>query len=326
MSVQRNEAPHVHAGLRDRMESVRKPMRKCGVILSCCLIALALIGDASLFAEVGSVQATTKPAPTTMPAPPFVDLYSGPAPGALGSKDADIPAVQIFLAPPGTATGAAMFVWPGGGYAHLAKHESLPVGRWLQSIGITAFVLRYRLAPYHYPIEIDDGERAVRFVRANSEKYHIDPHRIGIIGFSAGAHLSTSVSTHFDAGNPAAIDPVERVSSRPDLQIDMYSVVTMGVNAHAGSRANLLGPDPDAALINFMSNEKQVTDQTPPAFVVHSIADKTVPVSNSDGYVAALKAHGVEVVYLRIDKLGHGFGLQKFWTDPCAKWLADRHF
>jgi acetyl esterase/lipase len=264
--------------------------------------------------------------PTTLPAPPFVDLYPGAAPGALGTQDRDTPAVQILSPSPGYATGAAIVVCPGGGYTQLSKHEALPVGRWLQGQGITAFVLRYRLAPYKYPIEINDGLRAIRFVRANAVQYHVDPHRIGIIGFSAGGHLSTTVSTHFDAGDPTAADPVERASSRPDLQIDMYPVVTMGPETHAGSRANLLGAHPDPSLVTLMSNQLQVSDQTPPTFIVHSTKDKTVPVSNSDDYVAALKAHGVEVVYLRINNLGHGFGLQPFWTDPCEKWLRAHNF
>jgi acetyl esterase/lipase len=292
------------------------------ILFTLCLL-LTLTGAS--FARAETRPAPTS-APTTMPAPPFVNIYPGPAPGATGTADTDTPAVQILLAPPGTTTGAAMVVCPGGGYAQLAKHEALPVGQWLQSQGITAFVLRYRLAPYQYPVEINDGIRALRFVRASSERYHIDPHRIGIIGFSAGGHLSTSVSTHFDDGNPDAPDPVDRVSSRPDLQIDMYPVVTMGPHAHSGSRNNLLGANPDPALVTLFSNELQVSAQTPPAFVVHSTNDKTVNVTNSDDYVAALKAHGIEVVYLRIDKLGHGFGLQKFWTDPSEKWLRAHNF
>lgn len=292
-------------------------------ILPTLSLLLALTGMSITNAQT---HPTPTSAPTTMPAPPFVDLYDGPAPGAIGTADTDIPAVQMLIPPPGIATGAAMVVCPGGGYAHLAKHEALPMGQWLQSQGITAFVLRDRLAPYKYPIEINDGIRAIRFVRANCDRYHLDPHRIGIIGFSAGGHLATSVSTHFDNGNPAAADPIDRVSSRPDLQIDMYPVVSMGSHAHVGSRNNLLGPHADPALVTLMSNELQVTPQTPPAFVVHSTNDKIVPVINSDDYVAALKAHGVEVVYLRIDQLGHGFGLQKFWTDPAEKWLKAHNF
>ncbi len=291
------------------------------------VVALVLIALLLESVPAGTISAAgTNSSATTMPVPPWVDLYPGPAPGAMGAEDRDIPALEMFTPSAGSATGAAMIVCPGGGYGMLVRHEGVPVAEWLQSLGITVFVLRYRVAPYHYPVEIDDGLRAVRFVRANSGKYKIDPHRIGIIGFSAGGHLSTAVSTHFDAGNPAAADPVERVSSRPDLQIDLYPVVTMGPGTHVRSRANLLGANPDAALVDLMSNEKQVTAQTPAAFIVHSIKDKTVPVSNSDDYVGALKAHGVEVQYLRIDQLGHGFGLQKFWTDPCAVWLARHHF
>jgi acetyl esterase/lipase len=259
---------------------------------------------------------------------PWVNLWPGKAPHALGEEKADTPALQIFLPVAGTATGSAIVVCPGGGYGHLAPHEGGKIGQWLAENGVTAFVLRYRLAPkYHYPAEIEDGQRAVRFVRAHAADYGIDPHRIGIIGFSAGGHLTSSVATHYTAGDPKSEDPVDRVSSRPDLHIVIYPVIKMvGPDSHAGSRKNLLGPEPDPKLMELFSNEKQVTKDTPPAFVVHSVTDKTVPVSNSDAYVEALRLAGVEYVYVRIDHGPHGFGLTDDWAKPCIDWLRRMKF
>jgi acetyl esterase/lipase len=274
-------------------------------------------------------------APTTAPSKvvwttqgSWINLYPDKIPGALGDSPADVPALQIIQPASGAATGAAFVVCPGGGYGGLAPHEGPVVGQWFADHGITAFVLRYRLGPkYHYPVEIEDGRRAVRFVRAHAADYKIDPHRIGIIGFSAGGHLTSSVATHYTAGDPSAADPVDRVSSRPDLQVVIYPVIKMtGPDAHAGSRRNLFGDNPDPKLPDLFTNNKQVTKDTPPAFIVHSTTDKTVPVSNSDDYAAALKDAGVDYVYVRLDHYPHGFGLKDDWTQPCADWLKKHNF
>jgi acetyl esterase/lipase len=246
-------------------------------------------------------------------------------PGAQGDTPADIPAVQVFL--PAEPTGSSFVVCPGGGYGHLANHEGPVIGAWLAKNGVTAFVLRYRLGPkYHHPIQINDAQRALRLVRANAEKWKLDPKRIGIMGFSAGGHLASTASTHFDAGKPDAEDPIDRVSSRPDLTILIYPVISMTSKGHAGSRNNLLGKDPDPALIELLSNENHVTDQTPPAFLVHSTQDKGVPVENSDMYAAALKAHNIPVEFIRGELGGHGFGLKDFWDSKCIAWLRANKF
>jgi acetyl esterase/lipase len=249
------------------------------------------------------------------------NLWPEKPPFAQGTEPADIPVVQVFV-PDGKASGASIVVCPGGGYGGLANHEGPVVGKWLAQQGVTAFVLRYRLGPkYHHPVELGDAQRAIRFVRANAAQWKLNPKRIGILGFSAGGHLTSSAATHYTAGDAKAADPVERVSSRPNLQILIYPVITMGSGGHQGSKNNLLGKDPSQELVDLLSNEKQVTKDTPPAFLVHSTSDKAVPVGNSDAYTEALKAAGVPYEYVRGDIGGHGFGLQESWTPQCIQWL-----
>jgi len=260
----------------------------------------------------------------------WMNLWDAKAPGAQGDSPEDTPAVQAFLPEAGKATGASIVVCPGGGYAGRAAHEGPVVGEWLAKNGVTAFVLRYRVGTkgYHHPIEMGDAARAVRFVRTHAPDWKLDPKRIGILGFSAGGHLASTIATHYDAGNPEAADPIDRASSKPDVQILIYPVITMGPTGHKGSRVNLFGKDKadDQDLIELLSNEKHVNAQTPPAFVVHAVEDKVVPVSNSDEYVAALKKAGVEVQYVRPEKGPHGFGLKDFWTNDCVTWLRKQKF
>jgi acetyl esterase/lipase len=254
-----------------------------------------------------------------------IQLWNGKAPGAQGDGPADTPQVQVFL--PHEPSKASIVVCPGGGYGGLANHEGPLVGEWLASQGVTAFVLRYRLGPrYHHPVELGDAQRAIRLVRANASEWRLDPMKIGILGFSAGGHLTSSAATHYDAGKSDSDDPIERVSCRPDFQIVIYPVITMGPGGHGGSKRNLLGADPDPKLVELLSNEKQVTKDTPPAFIVHTVEDKAVPVSNSDNYAAALKAAGVTYEYIRPEKGQHGFGMRDDWTGPCIEWLKKMKF
>lgn len=257
----------------------------------------------------------------------FMNLWPGKAPGALGETPEDTPALQAFLPKEGTATGASFIVCPGGGYGGRANHEGPPVAQWFASQGTTGFVLRYRVGPrYRHPIELGDAQRAVRFVRAHAAEWKLDPKRIGILGFSAGGHLASTAATHFDDGDPKAADQMDKVSCHPDLQILIYPVITMGPGGHGGSKNNLLGPKPPQELIDLLSNEKQVTAKTPPAFLVHSTKDTGVPPSNSDKYAEALKAAGVPYEYVREDMGGHGFGMKDAWTKPCEKWLKASKF
>ncbi|MGA2443287.1 MAG: alpha/beta hydrolase, partial [Tepidisphaeraceae bacterium] len=220
---------------------------------------------------LASCHGTLKAAePATMAATqPSIRLWDGDAPGAQGSADADIPTLTPFLVAPAKAGAAAFIVCPGGSYGHLAPHEGAPVAQWLNTLGIHAFVLKYRLGPkYHHPAEMQDVQRAIRLVRSRADQWNLDANRIGIVGFSAGGHLASTAATHFDDGIPDDPDPINRVSSRPDLAILAYPVISMAdPYAHAVSRKNLLGDNPDPALELLLSNDRQVTAQTPPCFI-----------------------------------------------------------
>src|SRR5437016_14589050 len=182
-------------------------------------------------------------------------VWPAGAPGSLGNEPGDIPTLTPYLPPKEKATGAAVIVCPGGGYTHLAEHEGGPVAEWLNSIGVTAFVLKSRLGPrYHHPAPLQDAARAIRTVRARATEWNIDSKRIGILGFSAGGHVASTIGTHFDSGKSDAFDPIERVSSRPDLMILIYPVITMREFTHAGSKRMLLRENP-AELVALLSNE-----------------------------------------------------------------------
>jgi acetyl esterase/lipase len=243
-----------------------------------------------------------------------------------GQKAArDVPALQVIRPAPGIAKRAAVVVLPGGGYANLAPHEGLPVGKWLAGGGYTAFILAYRggLA-YPYPVPLTDARRAIRLVRSRAADWDLKADRIGILGFSAGGHLASTVATHITEPNPQAADPVERVSARPDFQILIYPVITMQPGGHEGSRLNLLGSEPSPELIECLSNENHLTARTPPAFIFHSTLDQTVPVENSDKYAAGLKTAGIPYKYVRGEYGSHGIGLHESWTGECLSWLEGR--
>jgi acetyl esterase/lipase len=256
-------------------------------------------------------------------------LWPGPAPLQNGDNPAvDVPTLTVFLPPPGKATGAAMIVMPGGAYSHLSPREGLPAVRWLAENGITAFILKSRLGmKYHHPAELDDAQRSIRYVRAHTAAWGLDPQRVGIIGFSAGGHLASTAATHFDSGNAQSDDPVERASSRPDLHILLYPVVTLEeANTHKPSRTWLVGNNAPADVLDLLSNEKHVGPDTPPAFVVHSTGDTTVPVANSDAYVAALQKNNIAFVYVRAPIGKHGFGITDDWAGAAMAWLKSRKF
>lgn len=244
--------------------------------------------------------------------PPELPLWPAGAPGAVGDTPADRPTLTLFLVDAKQATGGAMIVCPGGGYQHLAiDYEGTDVARWLNTLGISAGVLRYRLAPrYQHPRPLEDAQRALRMVRYHAAEWHIDPARIGILGFSAGGHLASTAGTHFDAGYDDADDPIERVSCRPDLMILAYPVVALATDyAHQGSRKNLLGEQPDPAVLAGLSNETQVTPQTPPTFLVHSDTDAAVVPENSILFYLALRKAKVPAELHVYEQGPHGFGL-----------------
>ena len=244
------------------------------------------------------------------------------------------PTVEVRLPAKGNATGQAVVVCPGGGYGILAYDwEGTDIAAWLNSNGIAAVVLKYRLpedasneVPHLTPLL--DAKRALRLTRYHAEAWNIDPIRVGVMGFSAGGHLASTLGTHFDAGEPGDADPVEQLSSRPDFMILMYPVISMDEEiTHAGSRRNLLGENPGVELVQLYSNEQQITSDTPPTFLVHSSDDSVVPVQNSLRFYEGLLAHGVEAEMHLYPYGGHGYSLAigqgrlQGWADRCIDWL-----
>ena len=267
------------------------------------------------------------------PPPEVVDLWPGTPPGAKGSAAEDTPTLAIYLPAAEKAVGSAIVICPGGGYRNLAMdHEGDQVARWFNSLGLAAFVLKYRLGPkYNHPVQKHDVLRAIRHVRNRAWRFGVQADRIGVIGFSAGGHLASTAATHFDDGDPEAGDPVERVSSRPDFAVLGYPVISFTTKyTHKGSRRNLLGEDPDPDLVHLLSNEKRVTSRTPPTFLFHTNEDTGVPPENSVLFYLALRKAGVPAEMHIYETGRHGVGLAwsdkvlGSWTDRLADWLAVR--
>ena len=265
-------------------------------------------------------------------APREVLLWPDGAPGALGTADTDRPSLTIYPAAR-TPLPTGIVIAPGGSYGALASdHEGRQVAAYFNAMGVSAFVLRYRLGPrYHHPIQIGDASRAVRYVRAMAGELKISPDRIGLMGFSAGGHLAATTATLWNGGRPDDADPVERVSSRPDFLILGYPVISFDpAIAHAGSRRNLLGDNPDPALLTLLSAENQVTSNTPPTFMFHTTADAVVPAENSVRFYLALKAAKVPVELHVFENGPHGVGLAlgdpalNAWPVLLTNWLRGR--
>lgn len=265
--------------------------------------------------------------------PAALPLWPGGAPGAVGDSSVDRPTITPYLVPEGKGHGAAVVVFPGGAYQFLSiGNEGTPMALWLNSLGVSAFVVRYRLGPrYHDPAMLQDAQRAIRMVRAKATEWHIDTSRVGVMGSSAGGHLASTTATHYDAGNPSSRDPIERMSSKPAFAILVYPVITMDARfTHAGSRRMLLGPNPDSAAVRRMSNELQVTHDTPPTFLVATTDDAVVPVQNSIVYFQALRDAHVPVEMHIFETGRHGYGLGgrdpqlSAWPRLCEAWLRHR--
>ena len=263
-------------------------------------------------------------------------LWPNGAPGAKGTDEGDKPTLTIYLPEKEKATGAAVVIFPGGGYGHLATdHEGHQIAEWLNSIGVAGFILKYRHsnsgAGYGHPAPIQDAQRAIRTVRSRAKQWGVDPGRIGIIGFSAGGHLASSAGTHFKNRYSEPADEIDRRSCRPDFMILMYPVISFTEwYTHKGSRKNLLGDNPDEDLVENFSNEKQVTPDTPPTFLVHANDDKPVPPENSISFYLALRKAGVPAEMHIYEKGGHGFGpgigkgACSSWMARCADWMKGR--
>jgi acetyl esterase/lipase len=251
----------------------------------------------------------------------------GKIPGPTSSDPENVPTLSIHLAPKEKASGTAVVVCPGGGYSGRATgHEGKDIVEWLNARGVHAFVLKYRtvgeskILPPLEPGPMLDVQRAIRIVRARAKEWGVDPHRIGVWGFSAGGHLASTAATHFDDGDKDAKDAIGRASCRPDFAILAYPVITMTEKTHGGSRRNLLGDKPTPEKIEFYSSEKQVTAKTPPTFIFHTVEDAAVPIENSRLFKAACEKAGVPVELVEYEKGRHGVGLGKNSNLPLEEW------
>lgn len=250
------------------------------------------------------------------------------------------PTITVYLPDKEKATGAAVVICPGGGYWILAiKHEGHDIAKWFNEIGVAGIVVKNRLPTSenitdNSEVAMTDAQRAVRMVRYNAAEWGIDSAKIGIMGFSAGGHLASTVGTHYDLGMADSPDPIQKISCRPDFMILMYPVITMSEDfMHEGSMKNLLGENPTEEQMIRFSNEKQVTGDTPPTILIHANDDKGVPVANSIVFYEALQVHGVPAELHIFNSGGHGFGLGRkdgtshnMWPDNVSAWMKDMVF
>ena len=262
-----------------------------------------------------------------------IPLWENAAPGAQGTEDREIPTITVYPAYGSQRTGTAVVVAPGGGYVGLAmNHEGRQVANYLNALGVTAFVLKYRLGPrYHHPVELGDAQRAIRLVRSRAQEFAVRPDRVGMMGFSAGGHLTSTAGTHFDAGNPEAADPIDRASCRPDFLVLGYPVISFTAPyTHQGSKRALLGDNPDPKVVEDLSSELRVTAQTPPTFLFSTTGDTGVPAENSISFYLALKKAGVPAEMHIFEKGPHGVGLDLqdpalgMWPVLLGNWLRGR--
>lgn len=256
-------------------------------------------------------------------------LWQGTAPGAMGDQPPDKPDITVYIPKNATKPTAAILICPGGGYGGLcSSYEGHDIAAWLDMVNVAGIVLKYRLRTYKHPIPLDDAKRAMRTIRHNAKKWNVDPNKIGVMGFSAGGHLASTLGTHYDAGDVKHQDPIEKQSSRPDYMILVYPVITMGSKTHMGSKTNLLGENPSQELADSVSSELQVTNDTPQAFLVHSVKDNAVPVDNSRLFAKAMENHNRPVKLVELPEGAHGLGCGKgpaweAWQNECLIWLLD---
>ena len=286
-----------------------------------CLCAAAMLGGPAVGAE-----------------PKVELLWPAGAPGAKGEADGDKPTLTIYLPPQEEATGAAIVICPGGGYGAVEMHhQGHQVAQWLNSFGVAGVILKYRHrnsgAGYGHPAPLQDVQRAIRTVRSGADGWDVDPKRIGVLGFSAGGHLASSAATHFDERVYEARGEIDRVSARPDFAVLIYPVISFTEPfTHKGSRRNLLGTEPDPSLVEKMSNEKQVTPETPPTFLIHTWEDTAVPPENSIHFYLALRENKVPSEMHIFLKGRHGFGLGRsipgtsIWPELCRNWMEAAGF
>lgn len=308
------------------MSVLKKPV----VALICVIVTIG-----SLSAQVQVIDVWNGKVPGAIPSDEFKQHIDTTA-GWVDKHSIVRPDLYFYPAPAEKATGTAVIICPGGGYAGLAiRHEGLQVAQWFNSFGVTAFVLTYR-QPDDAIMEnksigpMQDGQKAIRIVRRHAKEWGINPNKIGIMGFSAGGHLASTLSTHF---NEMAYQPDDSTSARPDFSLLIYPVISMDSTiTHWGSRVNLLGNNPTPEQVKHFSNELQVNAQTPPAFLVQSFDDDVVPVQNSIVYALALRKYKIPGELHLYQSGGHGYGLsqwagtQSAWPEACRKWLEVNGF
>lgn len=260
----------------------------------------------------------------------MIEIYKN-TPGLDKNIEGPLPNIEPYLIND-DKIHSCIVVIPGGGYEYLADHEGEPIAKWLNSIGINAFVLTYRVAPYKHPYPLYDLQRAIRFIRYNHKEFNVDENKIGVLGFSAGGHLAASSCVHFDEGKKEAVDEIDKTSCRPNMSVLCYPVISLEEYAHEGSKENLLGKSPSKDLVSEMCPNKQVKENTPPAFIWTTAEDNTVPMENSLLYAKALKDKDIPFELHVFPKGHHGLGLSdevpyvKRWAILCEKWFKEMEF
>jgi acetyl esterase/lipase len=290
------------------------------------LTNILIMTAAALVVNVSAMAKATEPV--------RVRLWEDGAPGTPATKPENEPVLFLYRPAGEVATKTAVVVCPGGGYRHLAMdHEGRQIAEWLNGLGVTAAVLQYRnnSSGHQHPVPMMDGQRAIRTVRSRAGEWDIDSRKIGVMGFSAGGHLASTLATHFDGGQTGSADTIERASSRPDFVILCYPVISMTESyRHGGSQENLLGKNPDDALARSLSNETQVTAKTPPAFIFQTDADTAVPAENCVAFYLALRRAGVPAEMHIYQDGKHGVGLARdvpatsSWPERLHDWLRVR--
>jgi len=294
------------------------------------LFSAAMLLSLTVFAQEKPIPLYPNGVPNSKKAPA---TYAEKKEGDIVSLVTD-PTITPYFPAKDKATGTAIIIFPGGSYFNLATaHEGMAIAQEFNKIGVTAFVVKYRLP--HDDIMVDktigplqDAERSIQLVRQRAAEWGINPSKVGIIGFSAGGHLASTLDTHFDK---VVIDNKDNINLRPDFAMLIYPVISFGPYAHAFSRENLIGKNPSAQLLELYSNEKQVTDNTPPTFLVHAADDDVVPVQNSMSFYDAMLQHKIKGELHIFQAGGHGFGLNNSkskdkWFDWAANWLKENGF
>jgi len=299
------------------------------------LSLIFILGITNLSQAQNQVIPLWKVIPQEIKAPDYTEKEDIKDGKVQSTSQVSIPTLSVFLPKGIKQNQTAVVIFPGGGYTHLAiDKEGTKVAEWFNSQGIVAFVLKYRL-PNNLIMTnktvgpLQDAQEAIRVIRLNAAVWNIDPNKIGVMGFSAGGHLASTLSTHYD---DRVYETSSKISARPDFSLLIYPVISMENDiTHKGSQISLLGENASQQDIDLFSNEKKVTAQTPPAFLIHATDDNVVLPENSINYYLALKKNGVTAELHLYEKGGHGFGLgvndtSKFWTKACEEWLKSNGY